>query len=137
MISGEIVATIERWIDCNASADFVSWTWWVGGDNQHRGFEDTLRDAAAAVARSLGRPIELPVEFLAAYGEAPATVADPPTPADDLAERLARVLAEVVDVAILTVDDADRPGHKLPLRLAHFHPDLAERACGLLEEAAH
>jgi|GEM_PF-5759378 len=53
-----------------------------------------------------------------------------------LADRLAAVLSEIVDepLQVLTDASSNRP-RDLELRLAHFRPELAERACALLEEA--
>ena len=54
--------------------------------------------------------------------------------ADMLPKELAAVLAEIVD-ANLFVSPGAPLGHPATLRLAHFMPDLAERAAALLEEA--
>jgi|GEM_PF-2584211 len=51
-----------------------------------------------------------------------------------LPERLAACLAEAVDTPLLVLKEPD--GHSdLELRLAHFRPDIANRAAELLEEA--
>lgn len=62
------------------------------------------------------------------------------SPANDdmaLADRLAELLAQIVDEPLTVLPGSD-PGdlrRETELRLSHFRPDLSERAAGLLEEA--
>lgn len=53
----------------------------------------------------------------------------------ELPEKLAAVLAEIVDATLLELPGT--PTDPVSLRLAHFKPELAERAASLLEEAEH
>ncbi len=78
------------------------------------------------------------VRFTGNVAPAAAAGSGPPS----LRDRLAALLTEIVDQPLLVLTDADAmpsvrtgqlPG--LELRLAHFRPDLAERAADLLEEA--
>lgn len=55
-------------------------------------------------------------------------------PEATLEDRLALMLAEVVDATLLTVRDVGGPGN-VELRVGSFLPELSERACALLEEA--
>lgn len=53
-----------------------------------------------------------------------------------LTDRLAIALSEIVDEPLQILTDAgSNDGRPLELRLAHFKPQLAERAVALLEEA--
>lgn len=53
-----------------------------------------------------------------------------------LADRPAMVLAEIIDEPLTVLNDASSVSPRpLQLRLAHFQPELAERAAELLEEA--
>ena len=45
------------------------------------------------------------------------------------------MLAEIVDATLLELPGT--PTDPVSLRLAHFKPELAERAASLLEEAEH
>lgn len=65
---------------------------------------------------------------------APSDVAQPDTDAS-LEDRLGDCLAAVVDATLLSLGDPDSSGRNVDLRLSSFQPELAERACALLEEA--
>ena len=55
---------------------------------------------------------------------------------DTLTERLAEMLARVIDAPLMTVDDAGSM-RKVELRVGSFDAKLANEACALLEEAGH
>ena len=63
----------------------------------------------------------------------------PPAPANadvPLLDRIAAVLNDIVDEPLQRINDAGSNAPRdLELRLAHFRPDLAERAAAVLEEA--
>jgi hypothetical protein len=51
-------------------------------------------------------------------------------------ERLAKMLAEIVDATLLTVQDVGGT-HPIELRVGSFQPDLGNRAAALLENVGY
>lgn len=50
-------------------------------------------------------------------------------------ERLAEMLAEIIDSTLMTVQDED--GHEVEVRIGGFKPDLGNRAAALLKEIGY
>lgn len=89
--------------------------------------------AAAAAWFKVAPP---PAEFLAPYTEPLFPAAAPQAGPEDLLARFADVLATILDEPLHTLPGAGPYGAEpLALRLAHFRPDIADRATILLEEA--
>lgn len=134
MVGDLHVATVTRW------SDSVGETAWWGAalaDGTERGIHRTLTEACGAATTAAGVVLAPPQQLLAEFGETAQAEAlsTEPTPLS-LEERLAKLLAEIVDTPLLTVRDTlnDRP---VELYLGSFNQSLSERAAELLEEAGH
>jgi hypothetical protein len=131
-VGSETLARVSVWSD-QKGGDVA---WWNVHDADGKPIErilDTLAEACAAATWHAGVVLPPPANLLSAYEETSATPAAGPT---DMMERLAKMLAEVIDSPLLTVNDIEG-GPPRELRVASFQPALGRRAAALLEEAGY
>lgn len=138
VVEGAVVCTIAPWTD-NKTGELA---WWgaTAGDRQI-GLDVRLAEVCRIAALDAGVSAPVPPELLASLRESadpadatPRVVASAAAP---LLERFADLLAAILDEPLHTLSGPGPDGghDPLQLRLAHFRPDLSERAAVLLEEA--
>jgi len=137
VVDGAVACTIAPWTD-NKTGELA---WWgaTAGDRQI-GLDERLVEVCRIAALDAGVSAPVPPELLASLweipdlGEAPRVVASATAP---LLERFADLLAAILDEPLHTLSGPGPDGgiEPLQLRLAHFRPDLSERAAVLLDEA--
>ncbi len=154
IVDRHIVATIHRWTN---EREMLGWAVYAGigsGERKEddRGIFMKLEDACRVALAEAGiddpAPWPPPADLLAEYacvwppsssGPAPTKSWDEILDGDQapasLEDRLAVMLAEVIDATLMTINDPDGGGHQIELRLSAFNRDLADRAAALLEEA--
>ena len=137
VVEGAVVCTIAPWTD-NKTGELA---WWgaTAGDRQI-GLDVRLVEVCRIAALDAGVSAPVPPELLVSLkegadrGEAPRPIASATAP---LLERFADLLATILDEPLHTLSGPGPDGGRDPLQLwlAHYRPDLSERAAVLLEEA--
>lgn len=142
LVDGAAVCEIAPWSDVKTGA--FAWWWAVAGERSV-GLGERLSEVCRLAALDAGVIAPVSSELLKSLGETvldavPAPVrgldAEPSAEAP-LADRIATLLARILDEPLTTLAGAGPDGGRDPLqlRLSHYRPDLAERAAELLEEA--
>lgn len=137
VVDGAVVCTIAPWTD-NKTGELA---WWgaTAGERQI-GLDVRLVEVCRIAALDAGVSAPVPPELLASLRESPDPGDAPRVTASTIApllERFADLLAAILDEPLHTLSGPGPDGGRDPLqlRLAHFRPDLTERAAELLDEA--
>lgn len=142
-------SVLQLLVDGAVAAEIAPWThdktgelaWWsANAGERHIGIHERLAELCRITALDVGVHAPISAELLDELRDPPAEPETPPATGapEPLVDRLADLLAVILDEPLTTLpgcDPASAGDEPLQLRLAHFRPDLSERAAVLLEEA--